>query len=114
MFKESTNTQQQQGNVLPLCFSSEHLMGENCTLYVFFLVDNMEITNEEKDPEAFQRFLLASQSFPEGSGSMEIVRRVGVHYSFLLPSISQSVNYIFYDRAVNRNKFEALKVPFMQ
>lgn len=48
-------------------------MEEHCTLHVFFLVGSsvsqMENTDEKKDPEALQRFLLASQSFPEGSGS---------------------------------------------
>lgn len=83
MFKEHTHTQQQQGNEFPLCFSSKHLMEEHCKLHAFFLVGNrvsqMENTNEKKNPEAFQRFPLASQSFPQGSGSLELVRRVGVH-----------------------------------
>lgn len=40
-------------------------------------VSQIENANEKKRPEAFQRF--TSQSFPEGSGSLEIVRSVGVH-----------------------------------
>lgn len=70
-------------NVFPLHLSREHLMEEHCTLHVFFSVGDrvsqIENANEKKHPEAFQRFSLASQGFPEGSGSLETVRRLGVH-----------------------------------
>lgn len=68
--------------MFPLLFSTEHLMEEHCILYLFFLAGNrvnqMENTDEKKDPEAFHRFLLAPQSLHKVSGSLELVKRVGV------------------------------------